>query len=98
MDCNATCSNVGTSKDPKYQLSMFFEKCLFLVIEKLVYDGGPFEGFLQVIQGDNNGPHQDKKLYKYVVNFCKAKNWLWEPQGPQMPDMNIMGFDVFPAM
>ena len=52
---------------------MFFEKCLYLVTEKLVCDGGPFEGFYTIFQGDNAGPHQDEKLYKYVVNFCKEK-------------------------
>ena len=56
---NVTGSNDGTSKDPKFQLNMFFEKCLFPVIEKLVCDGGRFYGFSPVIHGDNAGPHQD---------------------------------------
>ena len=56
---------------------MLFEKCLFLVIEKLVCDGGHFEGFSTVIQGDNAVPHQDATFYKYVVNLCKEKKWLW---------------------
>ena len=53
---------------------MFSETCLFTVIEKLVCDGGLFEGFAPVIQVENAGTHQDEKLYKYVVNFYKAKN------------------------
>ena len=48
-DCNITISNDGTSKDPKFQLKMFFGKCLFPVIDKFVCDGGPFEGFSPVI-------------------------------------------------
>ena len=56
---------------------MFFEKCLFPVIKKLVYDGGTFERFAPVIQGDDVGPHQDVELYKYVVNLCKSKQRLW---------------------
>ena len=54
---------------------MLFEECLFLVTEKLVCDGGTFEGFDTVIQGDNAGPHQDAKFYKYAVNLCKAKQF-----------------------
>ena len=61
-------------------------------------DGGPFEGFAPVIQGGNAGPHQDAKCYNYVVNFCKAKQWLWETKGPQMPHMNELGLAVFPAV
>ena len=49
LSCNVTGSHDGTSKDPKFQLNMFFEKCLYLVTEKLVCDGGPFEGFAPVI-------------------------------------------------
>ena len=71
--CNVTGSNDGTSKDPNFQLNMFFEKCIFPVIDTLVCDGGPFEGFDPVIEGDNADPHHDARLYKYVVNFYKAK-------------------------
>ena len=39
---NITGSNDGTSKDTKFQFKMFFEKCLFLVIEKLVFGGCNF--------------------------------------------------------
>ena len=49
VDYNVTGSNDGTSKYPKFQLKIFFEKCLFPVIEKLVCDGGIFEGFAPVI-------------------------------------------------
>ena len=41
---------------------MFFEICIFVVIEKLVCDGGHFMGFYPVIQGDNYGPYQGVKL------------------------------------
>ena len=78
---------------------MFFENCLFMVIKKLVCGGGgPFEGFATVIQGDNSVPHQDAKFKKYVVNFCKENKWLWEPQGPQMPHINVLDIAVFPVM
>ena len=66
-----------------------------MVIENLVCDGGPFEGFPPFIQGDNYGPHQDKKNQKGVVSFCYVKKWLWEPQGPKIPHMNIMCIVVF---
>ena len=61
-----------------------------MVIEKLVCGGNPFEGFAPVIQGENSGPHQFSKLYKDEVNFCEAKKCLWESQGPQMPNMNVL--------
>ena len=51
---------------------MFFENCLSPIIEKLLCDGGPFEKFAPVIQGNNAKLRQDVKLYKYVVNFCKS--------------------------
>ena len=98
VDFNVTVSNDGTSKYPKFQLKTFFKKCLFPIIEKLVCDGGHFEGFAPVIQGENAVPHQDVKLYKYVVNLCKAKKWMWETQGPQMPHMNVMDISEFPEM
>ena len=62
VDYNVTGSNDGTSKYPKFQLKIFFDICLFVVIEKLVCDGGHFKGFSPVIQGDNYGPYQDVKL------------------------------------
>ena len=69
---NVTDSNNGTSKDPKFQLKIFFETCLFPVIEKLVCGGSHFEGFAPVIQGDNASPHQDENFYKYVVNLYEG--------------------------
>ena len=77
---------------------MLFEKCLFLVIEKLVCDGGHFEGFSTVIQGDNAVPHQDATFYKYVVNLCKEKQSMWEPQGPHMPQTNALDLAMFPEI
>ena len=71
LSCNVTGSHDGTSKNPKFQLNMFFEKSPFPVIENLVYDGGTFQDFSAVIQGDNYGPHQDANFYKYIVKLCK---------------------------
>ena len=69
-----------------------------MVIDTLVCYGGTFKEFDPVIQGDNYGPHQDEKLYKYVVNFFKAKNMLWEPQGPHMPQTNALDLAMFPEI
>ena len=41
---------------------MFFEKCLSLFIDKLVCDGGTFEGFDPVIQGDHAVPNNDRRI------------------------------------
>ena len=98
IDCNVTGSNDGTPKDPNFYSNMPFEKCLFTVIDKLVCDGGPFEVFDPVIQNDNVVPHQDAKLYNYVVKLCRAKQWPWEPQIPQMPHMNVLDLAVFPTV
>ena len=65
-----------------------------MVIENLVCYAGPFEGFAPVINGDNAGPHQDAKLYRYVVNSCKEK-YMRETQGHQMPHMNVLDLTVF---
>ena len=70
---HVTGPNDGTSNDTKCLLQIIFEKFLFIVIEILVCGGGLLEWFDPVIQSDNSVPHQDAKLYKYVVNFCKAK-------------------------
>ena len=77
VDCNVTGSNYGAPKDPKFQLEIFFENWLFPVIEKLVCDGGTFEGFAPFIQGENAVPHQDANFYKCVVNLCISKTWMW---------------------
>ena len=61
-------------------------------------EGGKFEGYLPIIQGDNAGPHEDAKFKNYVNKECEEKGWLWEPQGPQMPHMNVLDLAVFPAM
>ena len=73
VDCNVTGSNHGTPKDTKFQLEMLFENFPSKVIDKLVCGGGTLERFYPVIQDVNAGIYQDEKLYKYVVNFCKAK-------------------------
>ena len=77
---------------------MFFEKCLFPVIDKLACDDGPLHEFAPVTQGKKSVPHQDAKLHKYIVNFCKEKQWMWEPQGPHMPHMSVLDLSVFPVM
>ena len=41
------------------------------IVDKLVCGGDAFEGFALFLQGENYGPHQDAKCYKYVVNFFK---------------------------
>ena len=61
VDYNITDTNDVRSKDPKFQLKIFFENCLFLVIEKLVCGGDTFEGFAPVIPVYNDGPHQGEE-------------------------------------
>ena len=98
VDCCVTGSTTGTADDPKFPLKDVFEKCVFPKLEKLVAPGGQFEGHRVVIQGDNAGPHQDSTFFNYVNNYCTQKGWLWHPQVPQMPHMNVLDLAVFPAM
>jgi hypothetical protein len=98
VDCNVTGSGEGTSKEPKFPLMTFFATTVFPEIEKLVKKGGRFEGYTPVIQGDNAGPHNDATFSRYVTDHCKKVGWLWEPQGPQMPHMNVLDLAVFPCM
>ena len=55
-------------------------------------------GHEQECKGDNAGPHQDSTFFNYVDNYCTQKGWLWHPQAPQMPHMNVLDLAVFPAM
>ena len=61
VDCNITGSNYGIPKYKKFQLNIILEKCIFPVIKKLVCDGVPLERFATNTQGENSGPHQEKK-------------------------------------
>ena len=93
-----TGSSQGTSKDPKFSLLNYFENVVFPEIVNLTKPGAKFFGFQPVIQGDNAGPHNDSRFMNFVKEYCVAKGWLWEPQGPQMPHMNVLDLAVFPAM
>ena len=46
----------------------------------------------------NAGPHRDVAFMKYVVDYCERFGWYWEPQGPQMPHINVLDLAVFPKM
>ena len=63
-----------------------------------VSEGGLYEGYVPVIQGDNAGPHQDATYLKYVTDYCNEHGWKWEPQAPQMPYVNNLDLSVFPMM
>lgn len=98
VDCNVTGSDEGTSDKPKFALKSLWEKTMFPKIEDLVGPGGPYEGYLVVIQGDNAGPHIDDEYIRYVSGYCEERGWLWEPQAPQMPHLNNLDLAVFPMM
>jgi hypothetical protein len=98
VDCCVTGASEGTPKDPKFPLLSYFKHGVFPEIEKLTKPGGRFFGYTPVIQGDNAGPHTDAKFINYVKSHCQGKGWLWEPQGPQMPHINVLDLAVFPAM
>lgn len=98
VDCNVTGSNQGTSADPKFSLKALLEDAMFPHIESLVGEGGAYEGYIPIIQGDNAGPHQDTEFLSFCEQFCESRGWHWEPQAPQMPHMNNLDLAVFPSM
>jgi len=98
VDVAVTGSNNGNSSDPKFTLLQWFEDLIFKEIEKLVGEGGRFEGYTPVIQGDNAGPHVEKTFKTRIESYCNERGWLWEPQSSQMPQMNVCDLAIFPAM
>jgi hypothetical protein len=66
------------------------------MIETEVWPGGKYEGFIPIIQGDNNGPHHKDGTYKkFVRHYCTSRGWHREPQAAQMPHMNVLNLSVF---
>jgi len=98
VDCCVTGSDHGTSDKPKFALLDLFRDHIFPNVEKLVCAGGDYEGYMPVFQGDNAGPHQDKRYLSFVKDYCNRNSWHWEPQAPQMPHMNNLDLAIFPAM
>ena len=97
-DCAVTGSNEGSSDDPKFSLLLWFREIVFPAVEKLVGVSGKYEGFIPIFQGDNAGPHRDRPFLNFVESFCERKGWYWEPQGPQMPHINVLDLCIFPKM
>ena len=60
--------------------------------------GGLYDGYLPIFQGDNAGPHEDKKYKETMEEYCEREGWKWIPQGPQMPHVNVCDLSVFPNM
>jgi len=97
-DCAVTGSNEGTPQEPKFPLLRWFHELIFPSVHKLVGTGGKYEGYRPIFQGDNAGPHRDVTFMKYVVDYCERFGWYWEPQGPQMPHINVLDLAVFSKM
>lgn len=97
-DCSVTGSNEGTADDPKFPLLNLFRDIIFPQVVELTQPGATYEGYRVVFQGDNAGPHNDSKFKTFVQEYCKSKGWYWEPQGPQMPHVNVCDLAVFPKM
>ena len=99
VDVPVTGSNDGTADNPKFSLLRWFNELIFANIAELV-DGpdAPFQGYIPVIQGDNAGPHIEGTFMKCMEEYCNERGWLWEPQAPQMPHLNVNDLAIFPAM
>ena len=59
VDVNVTGSDEGTSKNPKFSLLVVFRDIILPKLKALTMEGGDYEGFTPIIQGDNAGPHQN---------------------------------------
>jgi hypothetical protein len=79
VDCAVTGSSEGTDADPKFPLIRLFKNVIFPMVSDLVKEGGKYEGYTPIFQGDNAGPHRDAAYYNYVTDFCREKRWKWEP-------------------
>jgi hypothetical protein len=89
----------GRCTNPKFLLwALFIRDQIFPNIERLVRNGGKYEGYLPVFQGSNAGPHVDATFHTFLKEFCDSKGWKWEPQAEQMPHMNNLDLAVFPMM
>ena len=66
VDYNVTGSLCGTADDPRFAFLTYFEGLVFEAVKDLVKDGGKFESYTPVIQGDNAGPHQDATFKRGV--------------------------------
>ena len=98
VETTVTGSNSGMSSDPKFSLLACFKRAIFPKVETVVGPGGPYAGYVPVIQGDNAGPHQDREFLEWTRDYCSERGWLWEPQAPQMPYSNNLDLTVFPCM
>ena len=49
-------------------------------------------------QWDNAGPHRDQTLNKEIKKQFDDRQWLWSPQPPQSPLLNIHDCSIFPAL
>lgn len=98
VDTTVTGSNEGTSDKPKFSLKHLFLDLVFPLVEQYVGKGRQFEGYTPIFQGDQAGPHEEVEYKKAMVEACTAKGWLWEPQAPQMPHLNVCDLALFPAM
>jgi len=98
VDANVTGSNAGTSDKPKFALKSYFERCVEGRVSQLVGQGGEFEGYTSVFQGDQARPHEEEEFKIRMKKMCEDRGWLWEPQAPQMPLMKVDDLAIFPAM
>jgi len=98
VDVCVTGANSGTSDKPKFALLPYMRDEIFELVSTLVKQGGQFEGYKPVIQGDSAGPHVEELFKAFVLQYCAEKGWLWEPQGPQMPFSNACDLSVFPML
>jgi hypothetical protein len=78
-------------------LSVFRDHIFPKVLDS-VSEGGEFEGYLPVLQGDNAGPDIDASYHNFVTEYSASQSWCWEPQAPQMPHLNNVDLVVFPEM
>ena len=67
-------------------------------VSELVAEGGQFEGYTVVLQGDNASPHTEGTFGREMKEYFDEKNWHIFNQAPQGPYFNVCDLLVFPMM
>jgi hypothetical protein len=90
----------GTDKDPKFSLLKHYQECEIPKLDKLTSELSAIHNCKVVVryQYDGAGPHTDKKLVAYLNDEFLSRGWMFVPQPPNSPHVNVQDMSIFPAM
>ena len=82
VDCSVCGTDVGTSDKPKFSLASFWKKEVIPVLERLVGEGGRYEGYKVLVQGDNAGPHKQGSFDEILKEELESRGMILYNQPP----------------